>query len=249
MYCIEIKRREEGVVLNSCFCGYCLCDCVPYNSWKSSCRIHKLYSAFELPTTYRSVGCRSFCCCCLFLFSSVGKQLEQAYIGIATLLPLPPSLINRMWFMWTLMGTGQCKMDPNLFYSWVWDLGVFQRLRPGELKKYVVTSFWRPVAMETIQDGRQTQLFKSLKLQSHCVQITKKKFTVSANITLSSLLPRISLLLCSSFILLCYLHFMLVKSTKWSNRVSRFGQSEGFRFGSPVCALSLWLCPLQLIKH
>ena len=38
-------------------------------------------------------------------------------------------------------------MDPDLFNLWAWDLGVFKR----------------PVAMETIQDGRQTQLFKKLK--------------------------------------------------------------------------------------
>ena len=36
-------------------------------------------------------------------------------------------------------------------------------------------------------------------------------FTVSTNIMLSSLLPRIFWLLCFSFILLYYLHFMLVK--------------------------------------
>jgi len=30
-------------------------------------------------------------------------------------------------------------------------------------KKKVVTSFWWPFAMETIQDGHQTQLFKKLK--------------------------------------------------------------------------------------
>ena len=53
---------------------------------------------------------------------------------------------------------------------------------------------------------------KSLKLQSHCMQINFL-FTVSTNIMLSSLLPRILWLLCFSFILLYYLHFMLVKMT------------------------------------
>ena len=38
-------------------------------------------------------------------------------------------------------------------------------------------------------------------------------FTVSTNVTLSSLLPRMLWLLCFSFILLYYLHFMLVKMT------------------------------------
>ena len=51
---------------------------------------------------------------------------------------------------------------------------------------------------------------KSLKLQSHCMLI-HFLFTVSTNIMLSSLLPRILWLLHFSFILLSYLHFMLVK--------------------------------------
>ena len=51
---------------------------------------------------------------------------------------------------------------------------------------------------------------KSLKLQSHCMQINFI-FTVCTNIMLSSLLPRMLWLLCFSFILLYYLHFMLVK--------------------------------------
>ena len=51
---------------------------------------------------------------------------------------------------------------------------------------------------------------KNLKLQSHCVQINFL-FTVHTNIMLSSLLLRILWLLCFSFILLYYLHFMLVK--------------------------------------
>ena len=78
------------------------------------------------------------------------------------------------------------------------------------IKKYVVTSFWPPVAMETNQDGHQTQLFKKLKLQSHRMKINFL-FTVHTNIMLSSLLPRILWLLCFSFILFYYLHFLLVK--------------------------------------
>ena len=101
-------------------------------------------------------------------------------------------------------------MDPDLFNLWAWDLGVFRRLWLGELKKYVIVSFWQPVAMETIQDGRRDNYLKSLKLQSYCMQI-HFLFTVSTNIMLSSLLPRILGLLCFSFILLYYLHFMLVK--------------------------------------
>ena len=68
---------------------------------------------------------------------------------------------------------------------WAWDFGVVKRLWPVELKKYAVASFWPPVAMETIQDGHQTQLLKSLKLQSHCMQIIFL-FTVSTNIMLLS---------------------------------------------------------------
>ena len=56
---------------------------------------------------------------------------------------------------------------------------------------------------------------ESLKLQSHCMQINFL-FTVSTNIMLSSLLPRILWLLCFSFILLYYLHFMLTNNI--SNR-------------------------------
>ena len=78
------------------------------------------------------------------------------------------------------------------------------------IQKYVVTSIWWPNAMETTQDGYQTQLFKKLKLQSHRMKINFL-FTVHTNIMLSSLLPRILWLLCSSFILFYYLHFMLVK--------------------------------------
>ena len=54
-------------------------------------------------------------------------------------------------------------MDPDLFNLWAWDLGVFKRLWVGELKKYVVASFWPPIAMETIQDDHQTQIFQKLK--------------------------------------------------------------------------------------
>ena len=41
----------------------------------------------------------------------------------------------------------------------------------GELKKYVIVSFWQPVAMETIQDGRRHNYLKSLKLQNYRMQI------------------------------------------------------------------------------
>ena len=51
---------------------------------------------------------------------------------------------------------------------------------------------------------------KSLKLQTDCRQINFL-FTVSTNIMLSSLLPRILWLLCFFFILLYYLYSMLVK--------------------------------------
>ena len=51
---------------------------------------------------------------------------------------------------------------------------------------------------------------KSLKLQTDCRQINFL-FTVSTNIMLFSLLPRILWLLCLSFILLYYLYSMLVK--------------------------------------
>ena len=53
------------------------------------------------------------------------------------------------------------------------------------------------------------QLFKSSNLQSHSMRI--KKITVSTNIKLSSFLRSILWLLCFSFTLLYYLHFMLVK--------------------------------------
>ena len=51
---------------------------------------------------------------------------------------------------------------------------------------------------------------KSLKLQSHCMQINFL-ITFSTNIMLCSLIPRILQLLRFSFILLYCLHFMLVK--------------------------------------
>ena len=56
---------------------------------------------------------------------------------------------------------------------------------------------------------------KSLKLQSHCMQINFL-FTFSTNVMLCSLLPRILWLLCFSFILLYYVHFMLTNNI--SNR-------------------------------
>ena len=64
---------------------------------------------------------------------------------------------------------------------------------------------WKQSKMTT-----KHKYFKSLKLQSHCMQINVL-FTVSTNIMLSSLLPRNLWLLHFSFILLYYLHFMLVK--------------------------------------
>ena len=86
---------------------------------------------------YRSGGCRSFCCCChfFFFFSSVGKQLEQAYLSIATLLPLPPSVINRMWFMWMLMGTGQCKNGPKPFLFMSLGFGCISKVTTRRIKK------------------------------------------------------------------------------------------------------------------
>ena len=51
---------------------------------------------------------------------------------------------------------------------------------------------------------------KSLKLQSHCMQINFI-FTVRTNMVLSTFVPRSLWLLSLSFILLYYLHFMLVK--------------------------------------
>ena len=60
---------------------------------------------------------------------------------------------------------------------------------------------------------------KSLKLQSHCMQINFL-FTVSTNVMLSSLLPRILWLLCFFFILLYHLQFMLTNNI--SNRHETF---------------------------
>jgi len=54
-------------------------------------------------------------------------------------------------YIWFYGGTWQCEIDPNLFYLCFWDLGVFKRLRLGELNFFVITSFWWPVAIETIQ--------------------------------------------------------------------------------------------------
>ena len=102
-------------------------------------------------------------------------------------------------------------MDPDLFNLWAWDLGVFKRLWLGELKKIccciVLTTRWQG---NNPRWPPNKKYFKSLKLQSHCIQINFL-FTVSTNIMLSSLLPRMLWLLCFSFILLYYLHFMLVK--------------------------------------
>ena len=100
-------------------------------------------------------------------------------------------------------------MDPNLFYVRVWDLAVFKRLWLGEFKNVFY------IILMTHCHGNNPRwppniYLKSLKLQSHCMQINFL-FTVQTNIMLSSLLPRILWLLYFSLISLYYLHFMLVK--------------------------------------
>ena len=70
--------------------------------------------------------------------------------------------------------------------------------------------FDNPLPWKQSKMAAKHNYLKSLKLQSHCMQINFL-FTVCTNIMLSSLLPRILWLLCFSFILLYYLHFMLVK--------------------------------------
>ena len=70
--------------------------------------------------------------------------------------------------------------------------------------------FDNPLPWKQSKMATKHNYLKSLKLQSHCMLI-HFLFTVSTNIMLSSLLPRILGLLCFSFILLYYLHFMLVK--------------------------------------
>ena len=104
-------------------------------------------------------------------------------------------------------------MDPNLFYLRVWDLDVFKRLWLGEEKtkqkrKKLLHHFDDPLPWKQSKMATKHNYLKSLKLQSHCMQINFL-LTVYTNIMVSSLLPRI-LWLCSSFILY-YLHFMLVK--------------------------------------
>ena len=69
--------------------------------------------------------------------------------------------------------------------------------------------FDNPLPWKQSKMATKHNYLKSLKLQSHCMQINFL-FTVYTNIMVSSLLPRILWLLCFSFILF-YLHFMLVK--------------------------------------
>ena len=70
--------------------------------------------------------------------------------------------------------------------------------------------FDHPLPWKQSKMATKHNYLKSLKLQSHCMQINFL-FTFSTNVMLCSLLPRILWLLCFSFILLYYLHFMLVK--------------------------------------
>ena len=65
--------------------------------------------------------------------------------------------------------------------------------------------FDHPLPWKKSKMATKHNYLKSLKLQSHCMPI-------STNVVLSSLLPRILWLLCFSFILWYYLHFMLVKN-------------------------------------
>ena len=77
-------------------------------------------------------------------------------------------------------------------------------------KNMLLHHFDHPLPWKQSKMATKHKYLKSLKLQSHCVQINFL-FTVSTNIMLSSLLPRNLWLLRFSFILLYYLHFMLVK--------------------------------------
>ena len=100
-------------------------------------------------------------------------------------------------------------MDPNLFYVRVWDLDVFKKLWLGEFKNMLLHQFDDPMPWKQPKMATKHNYLKSLN-SSHRMKINFL-FTVHTNIMLSSLLPRILWLLCSSFILLYYLHFMLVK--------------------------------------
>ena len=71
-------------------------------------------------------------------------------------------------------------------------------------------NFDDPLPWKQSKMATKHNYLKSLKLQSHCMQINFL-FTFSTNVMLCSLLPRILWLLCFSFILLYYVHFMLVK--------------------------------------
>ena len=114
--------------------------------------------------------------------------------------------------------------------EWAEENTVFAEAQTGFRKDYsatdhiqttkcVITSIRWPVAMKTIQHGRQTQLIKKLiilkSLHADFFFLFSFFFlfliTVSANLMLSSVLLRNLWLWCFSFILLDHLHFLLVK--------------------------------------
>ena len=76
-------------------------------------------------------------------------------------------------------------------------------------KNKLLHHFDDPLPWKQSKMATKHNYLKRLKLQSHFMQ-TEFIFTVHINIMLSSLLRRV-LQLCFSFILLYYLHFMLVK--------------------------------------
>ena len=76
-------------------------------------------------------------------------------------------------------------------------------------KNMLLRHFDNPLPWKQSKMAARHNYLKSIKLQSHCIKINFL-FTVRTNM-LSSRLPRILWLLCFSFILLYYLHFMLVK--------------------------------------
>ena len=77
-------------------------------------------------------------------------------------------------------------------------------------KNMLLHHFDDPLPWKQSKMATKHSYLKSLKLQSHRMQINFL-FTVHTSIMSSSLLPRILWLLCFSFILLYYLHFMFVK--------------------------------------
>ena len=83
--------------------------------------------------------------------------------------------------------------------------------RIKKIKKMLLHHFDHPLPWKQSKMATKHNYLKSLKLQSHCMQINFL-FTVSTNIMLSSLLPRMLWLLCFSFILLYYLHFNACKN-------------------------------------